>query len=358
MSSIAVTALGLAGPLGNLVSADSRLFSGQQTLRAVSAAAPWLELDFDTPVGAVSDAELARSFAYPDHLGQYLTRQLRVAVTGLLGMEAAIAEARERWGAARIAVIVGSSTGGIEATERALLEYQRQGRFPQDYSLENSHSLDAMLWWVARALGIEGPGYVVSTACSSSAKALAAGSRLIRTGFADAALVGGVDSLCRLTVRGFHSLGILSSQTCRPFMPDRDGLNIGEGASWALLERDVPAARYLLGAGESSDAFHMTRPHPEGAGAIACMTEALQRAGLSPEDIGYVNAHGTGTPLRQVFDGRLPPTSSTKSLTAHQLGAAGMTEAVVCWLALHNERTPVVPIGDADRIAGQALQDL
>jgi 3-oxoacyl-[acyl-carrier-protein] synthase-1 len=196
--------------------------------------------------------------------------------------------------------------------------------------------------------GLEGPGFIVSTACSSSAKAFASAQRLLDADLCDAALVGGVDSLCQTTLRGFQSLEVLAKDPCRPFAQDRKGISIGEGCALALLERDGEAATAFLGAGETSDAHHMTAPHPQGLGAKAAMEEALRSAGLTAANVDHVNAHGTGTvlndaaeslALRALFEDRVPVVS-TKGYTGHLLGAAGATEAVFSILALEQGWIP------------------
>jgi 3-oxoacyl-[acyl-carrier-protein] synthase I len=191
----------------------------------------------------------------------------------------------------------------------------------------------------------------VSTACSSSAKVFAAAARMIEAGIVDAAVVGGVDSLCMTTLYGFASLELLSAQICRPWDAQRNGLSLGEAAAFALLERECTAPQaWLLGAGESSDGHHMSSPHPEGAGAAQAMRGALAQAGLQPSDVNYLNLHGTGTPGNDAAEDRAVctvfghelPCSSTKGHTGHTLGAAGGVEAAISMLALQHG---VVPAG-------------
>jgi 3-oxoacyl-[acyl-carrier-protein] synthase-1 len=201
--------------------------------------------------------------------------------------------------------------------------------------------------FVARSLGLTGPAYTIATACSSSGKALAAAARLIRAGFADAALVGGVDSLCKMTVQGFAALEALSHGLCNPFSRNRDGINIGEAAAIFLLAPQ-PAAVRLAGTGETSDAHHVSAPDPTGKGAASAMAAALRHAGLTPADIAYLNLHGTATPLNDAMEGRAihaifggaTPCSSTKALTGHTLGAAGACEAAFLWLTLNTRYNP------------------
>jgi 3-oxoacyl-[acyl-carrier-protein] synthase-1 len=205
--------------------------------------------------------------------------------------------------------------------------------------------------YVRAALGLQGPAHVVSTACSSSAKVFAAAERAIRLGVVDAAVVGGVDSLCMTTLYGFKALELTSGEICRPWDAERAGLSIGEAAAFALLERPDGPARamgWLLGAGESSDGHHMSSPHPEGAGAALAMRAALATAGLQPADVDYLNLHGTATPgndaaedkaVAAVF-GSGTPCSSTKGYTGHTLGAAGGVEASIALLALEHGLAP------------------
>jgi len=255
----------------------------------------------------------------------------------------------ERHGSERVACVFGTSTAGISSTEQAFRELDGEGRFRPEHVMPWVHTPHTSAAFVAAALGLAGPVQTVSTACSSSAKVFATAARLIESGFADAAVVGGVDSLCLSVLYGFHSLELVSSDPCRPFDRARKGLNLGEAAGFALIERDpAESLGRLLGWGETSDAHHMASPHPEGAGAIAAMRQALERAGLSPEAIGYVNCHGTATPmndriettaLRTVFD-TPPPASSTKAWTGHTLGAAGITETVFSLMALGDGYLP------------------
>jgi 3-oxoacyl-[acyl-carrier-protein] synthase-1 len=211
---------------------------------------------------------------------------------------------------------------------------------------QNTYSLGA---FVTEAFALRGPSWVVSTACSSSAKVFGNAARLIAAGLVDAAVVGGVDSLCLTTLYGFNSLELLSPEVCRPWDAGRRGLSIGEGAAFALLERDAAAPQgWLLGVGESNDGYHMSTPHPEGTGAIEAMRSALADAGLAPADIGYVNLHGTATPSNDASEDRAvcavfgaqTPASSTKGATGHTLGAAGGIEAAISLLALRHRLLP------------------
>jgi 3-oxoacyl-[acyl-carrier-protein] synthase-1 len=271
----------------------------------------------------------------PLAMGGFDSRQARILGRLLRELERPLAVARERWGAARVGIALGTSTAGIAETERAYAEFKRSGHPPISYDFSRQHLPDAMTTIVRGFTGFSGPGMVVSTACSSSAKVFGVARRWLRSGICDAVLAGGIDTLCQITLRGFRSLELLSSQACRPFALDRAGMNIGEGGALLLLERKGEGPAWLLGVGESSDAYHMTAPQPEGIGAVAAMTEALRQANLGPEDIDHINAHGTATQLNDAVEGaaiaRLfgdrVPVVSTKGYTGHMLGAAGVTEA-------------------------------
>lgn len=285
----------------------------------------------------------------PPHLVRHESRCARLLVTGLVPMGTAIDTAIERYGPRRVGLVLGSSTGGIDATEAALAEERRTGALPDSYVFEDAHLYHALLNVVRGLHRIEGPGYVISTACSSGGKAIAAAQRMLHAGEVDAVLTGGVDALCEITLRGFGGLGILSDDGCRPFDATRAGISIGEGAALLLLERHTSSELSVLGVGESSDAHHVTAPHPLGLGARLAMERALSMSRLEPSDVRYVNAHGTGTrqndasESRAIFDlcGVTAPFSSTKDRIGHQLGAAGATEALFCVHALEAQRIPL-----------------
>lgn len=289
----------------------------------------------------------------PPELADFDCRNNRLAWLGLQqdGFAGAVLAARERWGARRVAVILGSSTSGIQQTELAYQRRGADGSLPADFRHEQTHDTGSVASFTARALSLSGPSWVVSTACSSGAKVFAAAARLIAAGLADAALVGGVDSLCLTTLYGFNSLELFSPDICRPWDAQRKGLSLGEAAAFALLEREAHAPQgWLLGTGESSDGHHMSSPHPEGAGAVAAMREALASAGLAPGQVDYINLHGTGTPSNDAAEdravasvfGEATPCSSTKGATGHTLGAAGAVEAAISLLAL---RAQFIPAG-------------
>ena len=306
----------------------------------------------DTHIGRVHGLE---DLPVRPDLGAYDCRNNRLAQLGLEldGFAGAVAQARERYGAARIGVFMGTSTSGMLQAE---LAYRHRdpatGALPPQFCYAGTQNSFSLADFVRRYLGLQGPACVVSTACSSSAKVFGNAARMIAAGVCDAAVVGGVDSLCLTTLYGFHSLELTARGPCRPFDAQRDGISIGEGAGFALLERvgartDAGAAQ-LLGIGESCDAHHMSTPHPDGLGARLAMQRALESAGLAAADIDYVNLHGTGTrsndaaedkAVSSVFESGTP-CNSTKGATGHLLGAAGITEALICLLALERGFLP------------------
>jgi len=305
-------------------------------------------------IGRVKAAE---DLALPATLAAYDCRNNRLALLALEqdGFVSAVAAMSRRHGDSRVGVFLGTSTSGILATEIA---YQRRdphtGRLPADFRYETAHNLDATTEFVRLVLGLTGPAMTISTACSSSAKVFCLAERFIRTGLIDAAVVGGVDSLCLTTLFGFNSLQLVAPDVCRPFDATRRGISIGEAAGYALLEKEEGNSRgplRLVGYGETSDAHHMSAPHPQGDGARRAMLEALGRAQLRPQEIDYVNLHGTATPtndrteaqaIHAIF-GNATPCSSTKGFTGHALGAAGMTDAAIALLSLEKNYTPGSP---------------
>ena len=293
----------------------------------------------------------------PAHLSRFDCRNNRLVQMGLQadGFAGQVGAAVARHGADRVGVFLGTSTAGILQTE---LAYRRRdpetGALPADFDYGGSHNAFSLAAFAREYLGLEGMAMAISTACSSSAKVFAAAARQIALGTIDAAVVGGVDTLCLTTLHGFASLQLTSTQPCRPYDPVRDGLSIGEGAGFALLERAEGAAKgtvMLLGVGESSDAHHMSAPHPEGLGARMAMAAALRAAGLAAADIDYINLHGTATPANDAAEGlavaaefgNRVPCNSTKGATGHTLGAAGAIEAVICAMALNDGRLPGSP---------------
>jgi 3-oxoacyl-[acyl-carrier-protein] synthase-1 len=306
----------------------------------------------DTHIGEVPGVDAQR---LPAELRLFDCRNNRLAELALRqdGFLDAVNAAAARRGRRRIGVFIGTSTAGIMQTE---LAYRARdpvgGALPADFVYGTTHNSFSVADYVRRRCGLEGPAMAVSAACASSAKAFGTARRMIEAGLIDAALVGGTDSLCLTTLYGFHSLQLTSPAPCRPFDVARDGISIGEAAAFALLER--ASARVggdsilLYGVGESSDAYHMSAPHPEGLGAKRAMQAALAAASLEPGDIDYINLHGTGTPsndrsesqaVTSIF-GPTTPCSSTKGATGHTLGAAGALEAVISALAIRNGVMP------------------
>jgi len=306
----------------------------------------------DTYIGRVPGIEEAR--VRPD-LVAYDCRNNRLAELGLSlnGFAGAVTAARDRYGAARIGVFMGTSTSGILESELAFRRRNPQtGALPPDFRYQGTHNTCSLAEFVRCYLELKGPAFVVSSACSSTAKVFGSAARMIATGVCDAVVVGGVDTLCLTTLHGFHSLELTSHGPCRPFDKERDGISIGEGAGYALLERAEDqtgeGATLLLGVGESSDAYHMSTPHPDGLGAKLAMQRALDSAGLAPADIDYINLHGTATrtndaaedaAVRGLF-GTDTACSSTKGATGHLLGAAGITEAIISILAIEHDLMP------------------
>ncbi len=298
-------------------------------------------------IGRVAGIE---EVALPANVAHWDCRNNRLAWLGLQqdGLRDAVATSVVHHGASRVALVLGTSTASIGATEEA---YRRldHGHFPADLQRPEIHTPHSLAAFVADATGITGPALTISTACSSSAKVFASAERLIRLGLVDAALVGGVDTLCDSVLFGFHSLELVSPRGCRPFDARRDGISIGEAAAFALLERvgAAPDAPRLLGHGESSDAHHMSTPHPEGRGALSALDDALARAGMGADAVDYINLHGTATPKNDEVEAKLLPrfpartrASSTKGFTGHTLGAAGALEAVITLLAIEDGIVP------------------
>ena len=295
----------------------------------------------------------------PEKFADYACRNNRLLLAALAQIETAVDAVLTRHGRNRVGVVLGSSTSGIAEGEAAIAAQRIHGALPAGYHY-TQQEIGMPAVFLARYLQLGGPAYTVSTACTSSAKAFASARNLLRHGLCDAVLVGGVDSLCRLTINGFTALESTSIDLCLPMSRNRHGINIGEGAALFLMTRDE-AAIELLGIGETSDAYHMSAPHPEGLGAEAAMRAALADAGLLAGDIDYLNLHATATPkndemesraVSNVFSGVLPDgiaTSGTKPLSGHTLGAAGATELAFCWLALRDGQLPPhVWDGEAD----------
>jgi 3-oxoacyl-[acyl-carrier-protein] synthase-1 len=283
-----------------------------------------------TPLELAPSADLAR----------YDCRNNRLLLAALAQIAPAVDAARERYGAHRIGVVLGTSTSGIEAAEAAFVYQAQAGALPSSFNYRQME-IGTAAPFAAAALGVKGPAYTISTACTSSAKAFASARRLLQLQLCDAVVVGGVDSLCELTVQGFASLESTSSVRSNPMSRNRCGINVGEGAAVFLMSRDEAAVR-LAGVGESSDAHHISSPDPQGVGGELALREALADAGIAPSSIGYVNLHATATRKNDEMEASLMSrvfpegvaTSGTKPLTGHQLGAAGATELGFVWLTL------------------------
>ena len=305
----------------------------------------------DTWIGAVDEVDQVE---IPETLARFDCRNNRLAQLALRsdGFDEAVSALKARYGASRIGVFVGTSTSGMLQTEIAYRHRDADGHLPAGFNYAGTHNAFSGADFTRRLLGLGGPAAAVSAACASSSKVFGNAARMMESGLIDAAVVGGVDSLCLTTLYGFDSLELVSSDVCRPFDINRRGLSIGEAGGFAILERPGaqvdPGAILFAGIGESSDAHHMSAPHPQGAGARAAMEQALQSAGLEPRQIDYINLHGTGTPSndavedRAVFDvfGDEIPASSTKGATGHTLGAAGILGAIVGALAIRHDIAP------------------
>ena len=297
---------------------------------------------FAVPVGGLSE-DLP---PLPAGLTRWESRNNRLLAVLAREIEGDIADAIGRYGRHRMAVVIGTSTSGIAEGEAAFAHHARTGQWPDGFHYRQQETGSGALF-LAEMLGLSGPAYGVATACSSSAKALASARRLIRAGLADAVIAGGADTLCRLTVTGFGALEALSPQICNPFSVNRSGISIGEGGGLFLVTPE-PAEIELAGLGETSDAHHVSAPDPDGAGALAAMGAALADAGLTPDELGYLNLHGTATALNDSMEAKAVaalfpqgvPCSSTKALTGHTLGAAGAVEAAFLWLTLSKGWNP------------------
>lgn len=311
----------------------------------------WETVDLDTCLGPVEGLD---EFRLRDDLAAFDCRNNRLAQLGLEqdGFADAVRQAMRRHGPDRVGVFLGTSTSGILSSELAFRQRDpATGAFTVPLDYRHTHNCYSVADFVRSYFGLKGPAFLVSTACSSSAKAFGNAQRMLDCGLIDAAVVGGVDSLCLTTLYGFNSLQLVSTRPCRPFDAGRDGISIGEAGAFILVERaNSPAAGAIVmsGIGESSDAHHMSSPHPEGLGARAAMQQALAMAGLQPAQIDYINLHGTATPSNDAAEdkavsglfGTATPSSSTKGHTGHTLGAAGGIEAVICALALQHGLAP------------------
>ena len=351
-----LNALGLICSLGRgKRQVAERLFAGDDSgMCAVSGWVPERAL----PVGAVQ----GQLPPIPAELSRHASRNNQLLLEAALQIRVEIEQAIHTYGRERIAVVLGTSTSGIHEASESLGTYLQAGQFPADYDYRQQE-LGAPADFLADWLQISGPAYVISTACTSSARALMSAQRLLDLGLCDAVLCGGVDSLCKLTLNGFSALEAVSGQRCNPFSVNRNGINIGEAAALFLMTRSAAHAPAiaLLGGGASSDAHHISAPEPAGRGALQAMHKALARAGLQAGQISYLNLHGTATQHNDAMESRAVaslfpeglPCSSTKPMTGHTLGAAGALEAAFCWLSLSpdnpgNRLAPHLWDGQAD----------
>ena len=301
---------------------------------------PWL--DSDIPALSVQ-TELP---AIPKTLKHYACRNNRMLLAALEQIETSVNCAIRRYGSERIGLVIGTSTSGIAEGERAASILATRGQMPLDYHYKQQE-LGGATAFLAQYLAIRGPAYTVSTTCSSSANALISARRLLKLGVCDAVIVGGSDTLCRTTLEGFAALGAISKTQCNPFSKNRDGTIIGEGAALFLMSNE-PSPIALLGAGASSDAYHISAPRPDGSCAYLAMQAALQNAGLTAEQVDYINLHGTATWQNDVMEslavsklfGNTVSCGSSKAATGHCLGAAGAIEAGLCWLLLSDLNKP------------------
>jgi len=291
------------------------------------------------PVGAVQ-GNLA---PLPADMSRHHSRNNQLLLEATLQIRPDIDSAIQTYGRDRIGVVLGTSTSGIDEASQGLAHYLREKQFPPEYDYQQQE-LGAPANFLAEWLQLSGPAYVISTACTSSARALMSAQRLLDLGVCDAVLCGGVDTLCKLTLNGFSALEAVSEQRCNPFSVNRNGINIGEAAVLFLMTRDAGDSQpiALLGSGASSDAHHISAPEPTGRGALQAMRKALSRANLQPEQIAYLNLHGTATQHNDAMESLAVatlfpagvPCSSSKPMTGHTLGAAGALEAAFCWLSL------------------------
>lgn len=326
------------------------LLSGTSGLRPND----FLDVDLDTMIGRVEGIEQQK---LPATLANYQCRNNQLAYLALQqdNFSVAVEQAKQRYGAHRLGIFLGTSTSGILESEQAYLsdQFLDSGVLPDSIHFREQHNSFSVADFVRSYYQIKGPANVISTACSSSAKVFASAARYIESGLCDAAIVGGVDSLCMTTLYGFNSLELVSKEVCRPADTNRRGLSIGEAAAFVLLEKpcntglQTPSV-LLKGYGESSDAWHMSSPHPEGRGALKAMQQALKHSGLQASDIDYVNLHGTATmandqmednALSQLFSSPVS-CSSTKGWTGHTLGAAGSVEAIYSALCIQHDFMP------------------
>jgi 3-oxoacyl-[acyl-carrier-protein] synthase I len=358
MTSVYLNAVGLTCALGSgIEEVRKNLFA--QAPPSLSSS------DLYTPGRALPLGRVQGHLPDIGHLPAELrSRNNALLLASLEPMRGAVAHAIARYGPHRVAVVLGVSTAGLREGEQALGVHFTQGHWPSEfnYTLQEMGNPARALGHV---LGVCGPVYAISTACASGPKAMASGARLLRTGRVDAVVSGGVDALCRFTIEGFTALASTSDVLCNPLSVNRNGINLGEGSALFLMSRDAGPVR-LAGWGECSDAHHMSAPDPTGRGAMTAMEQALQRAGIAPQQLDYVNLHGTATPHNDAMEslavaqtiGREVPVSSTKPLTGHALAAAGAIEAALAWLTLVDNPQGQMPPHLWDGIPDPALPAL
>ena len=299
------------------------------------------KVKLDTYIGRVADIE---THPLPDEFSEYESRNNRLAFQGLHtdGFYDNVKTAITRYGNKRIGLVYGTTTSGFLQAESAYQNRDGSGALPDDFNYFKTTHPFATPAFLRDYLKLQGPAFTVATACSSSAKAFIHADRLLTANFCDAVVVAGVDSLCANILYGFNSLDILDHKACQPADQNRAGLSLGEGAAFALLERNTNDGIQLLGYGESSDAHHMSAPHPEGIGAIMAMQQALKMAGITPQTIDYINLHGTASQLNDKLENEAifklfsntVTSSSTKGFTGHTLGAAGAVEIALSALCI------------------------
>lgn len=343
--SIRITSYALATCVGTgrVVHLDA-----MQAGRSGLAPSDYEDLPFDCYIGRVSGLE---KMHFPPGLSDYDNRANRLALAALQsdGFPDATEGIVGRWGADRCGVVIGTSTSGIEKLESIYrARATDEDPLPDDYLMSHNDNHQAIAAFTQKYLKITGPSYTISTACSSSAKALIDATQLIEAGFCDAVVVGGVDTLCLISLNGFEAMQLVSRAPCRPCDVDRNGLSIGEAAGFLIVERDEDHGIRLSGMGESSDGVSMSTPPEDGAGAAVAMQAALAVAGVSAEQVGYVNLHGTATPTNDTAECRAvsnvfgdgTPASSLKGMLGHTLGAAGAVEAIMSIIALEENLIP------------------
>lgn len=319
--------------------------SKQQVITALlSGGKQFLSLDRELPL---EEPQYVGRVSLPanETIKQISTNNNKLAYIAYQQIADVLAPLVNKYGEHRVSVVIGTSTASIYEGELARKQLAAQGQFPRDFQYE-VQEMSAPATYIAKLANAKGPVYGISTACSSSGKALVSAKTLLENDLADVVIAGGVDSLTQLTINGFKSLESISKSICQPFQGDRDGINIGEAAALFIMTRDSDGIQ-LLGTGETSDAYHISAPSPDGSGAASAMTLAIENATITAKQIDYVNLHGTGTVKNDEMEalamasvcGSDVNCSSTKHLTGHTLGAAGALELGLCWLLLSDDNT-------------------